>query len=199
MPVLFGVSLRYVQRLIANVTSRITGKASRTNEINRKFYQLDVLKRYKWYWRLEPDVDFTCAITYDPFVQMARHKKVYGFTIALWEVGKSCPSLFRSMADWKEMMGIPTNGLWKAMVSPSWVPYPFRRFMSWLPYRDVRGDEWNLCHYWSNFEIADMDVFRTRAYQDLFEYLDKKGGFYFERVSHYMLSNMTLNIRLTVS
>ncbi|KAI1660028.1 glycosyltransferase family 15 protein [Daldinia decipiens] len=146
-----------------------------------KFYQLDVLKKYKWYWRLEPDVDFTCAITYDPFVQMARHKKVYGFTIALWEVGKSCPGLYRSIADWKEMMGIPTSSLWKATVSASWMPYPFRRFMSWLPNRDAYGDGWSLCHYWSNFEIADMDFFRTRAYQDLFDYLDKKGGFYFER------------------
>ncbi|KAI1394155.1 glycosyltransferase family 15 protein [Hypoxylon trugodes] len=146
-----------------------------------KFYELDAMKKYKWYWRLEPDVNFSCAITYDPFVQMARHKKVYGFTIALWEVGKSCPGLFRSIADWKEMMGIPTNNLWKAMITPSWVPFPFRRFMSWLPHRDAYGDEWSLCHYWSNFEIADMDFFRTRAYQDLFEYLDKKGGFYFER------------------
>lgn len=185
MPLLFRVSLCYTQRAIAKVLLH-TARSSQTDQFNRKFYKLDILKKYKWYWRLEPDVDFTCAITYDPFVQMARHKKVYGFTIALWEVGKSCPSLFRHMADWKEMMRIPSNGLWKAMVSPSWVPFPLRKFMSWLPYRDAHGDEWNLCHYWSNFEIADMDFFRTRAYQELFDYLDKKGGFYFERVSsHY--------------
>ncbi|KAI5927735.1 glycolipid 2-alpha-mannosyltransferase [Camillea tinctor] len=146
-----------------------------------KFYELDVLKSYKWYWRLEPDVDFTCAITYDPFVQMARHKKVYGFTIALWEVGASCPGLFRATADWKEMMGVPANNLWKSMVSASWMPFPFRSLLSWLPHRDRHGDTWSLCHYWSNFEIADMDFFRTRAYQDYVEYLDKKGGFYFER------------------
>ncbi|OTA99552.1 glycosyltransferase family 15 protein [Hypoxylon sp. CI-4A] len=156
------------------------------------FYQLDVLKKYKWYWRLEPDVQFSCAISYDPFVQMAKHKKVYGYTIALWEVGKSCPGLFRSISDWKEMMGIPSNGLWKAMISPSWIPFPFRRFMSWLPSRDAYGDEWSLCHYWSNFEIADMDFFRTKAYQDLFEYLDKKGGFYFERVSDFYFLSFRL-------
>ncbi|KAI1345000.1 glycolipid 2-alpha-mannosyltransferase [Xylariaceae sp. FL0016] len=146
-----------------------------------KFYQLDALRKYKWYWRLEPDVDFTCAITYDPFVEMAKHKKVYGFTIALWEIGKSCPSLFRDTADYKEMNGIPTTNLWKAIISASWAPFPFRRFLSWLPHRDAYGDTWSLCHYWSNFEIADMDFFRTKAYQDYFEYLDKKKGFYFER------------------
>ncbi|KAI0457718.1 glycolipid 2-alpha-mannosyltransferase [Xylaria acuta] len=146
-----------------------------------KFYQLDVLKKYKWYWRLEPDVDFTCAITYDPFVQMANHKKVYGFTIALWEVGKSCPGLFRATTNWKESRGVATTSLWSAMMEASWIPFPFRRFLGWLPHRDAYGDAWSLCHYWSNFEIADMDFFRSKAYQDYFDYLDKKGGFYNER------------------
>ncbi|KAI2635339.1 glycolipid 2-alpha-mannosyltransferase [Xylaria nigripes] len=145
------------------------------------FYQLDVLKDYKWYWRLEPDVEYTCAITYDPFVQMAKHRKVYGYTIALWEVGKSCPSLFRTTADWKQSYGIPTSGLWTAMIEASWMPFPFRRLLSWLPHRDAYGDAWSLCHYWSNFEIADLDFFRSRAYQEYFDYLDKKGGFYNER------------------
>jgi mannosyltransferase len=148
-----------------------------------KFYQLEALKKYKWYWRLEPDVDFTCAITYDPFVEMSKRNMVYGFTIALWEVGSTCPSLFREVADWKEMHNLPTSNLWRAMVQASWMPYPFRRFLNFLAYRDRHGDPWSLCHYWSNFEIADMDLFRSQEYQDFFEYLDRKGGFYFERVS----------------
>ncbi len=147
-----------------------------------KFYQLDVLEKYKWYWRLEPDVDFTCAITYDPFVQMAKHKKVYGYTIALWEVGKSCPGLFHATAAWKKSRGVPTSTLWSAMMEASWVPFPFRRLLSWIPHRDAYGDAWSLCHFWSNFEIADMDFFRSKAYQDYFDYLDRKGGFYKERV-----------------
>ncbi|KAH6646327.1 nucleotide-diphospho-sugar transferase [Truncatella angustata] len=146
-----------------------------------KFYQLEALRKYKWYWRLEPDVDFACAITYDPFVEMARHDKVYGFTISLWEVGSTCPSLFREVADWKEMHSLPTNNLWRAMVQASWMPFPFRRFLNFLASRDRHGDPWSLCHYWSNFEIADMDLFRGQAYQDLFEHLDRTGGFYFER------------------
>ncbi|KAK8056959.1 mannosyltransferase KTR5 [Apiospora rasikravindrae] len=147
-----------------------------------KFYQLEALKKYKWYWRLEPDVDFTCAITYDPFVHMAKNNKKYGFTIALWEVGTTCPSLFRDIANWKELHNIPSNNLWKAMVQASWVPYPFRQMLAYfMPHTDRFGDGWSLCHYWSNFEIADMDFFRSKGYQDLFEYLDSKGGFYFER------------------
>lgn len=33
---------------------------------------------------------------------------------------------------------------------------------------------------WSNFEIADMDFWRGEAYTKFFEYLDSKGGFYYE-------------------
>ncbi len=147
------------------------------------FYTLDALKKYKWYWRLEPDVDFLCSITYDPFVEMARRDKVYGFTISLWEEADTCPTLFRAAADWKERRGLPTSDLWRAMMQASWVPFPLRRLLAWLPHRDRRGDLWSRCHYWSNFEIADLDFFRGRDYQDLFAHLDKKGGFYFERVS----------------
>ena len=33
---------------------------------------------------------------------------------------------------------------------------------------------------WSNFEITDMNFFRSEAYQAYFDFLDKKGGFYYE-------------------
>lgn len=48
--------------------------------------------------------------------------------------------------------------------------------------RDSHGDVWNLCHYWGNFEIADMDFFRRPAYRAYFDTLDLAGGFYYERV-----------------
>ena len=113
---------------------------------------------------------------------MAKHDKLYGFTIALPEEPRTCPSLFRKIANYKELNNIPTTELWKATVSASWVPWPLRSFMSWLRHRDRSGDGWSLCHYWSNFEIANLDFSRSKEYQRLFEYLDKSGGFYYERV-----------------
>lgn len=128
-------------------------------------------------------MEFSCSITYDPFVEMAKRKKVYGWTISLWEEGNTCPSLFRYASDFKENHRIPTTGLWTAMMQASWWPYPVRRWLSWMPHHDRYGDTWSLCHYWSNFEIADLDFFRSRQYQELFAYLDSKEGFYHERVS----------------
>lgn len=33
---------------------------------------------------------------------------------------------------------------------------------------------------WSNFEIGDLDLWRGEAYTKFFDFLDKKGGFYYE-------------------
>lgn len=33
---------------------------------------------------------------------------------------------------------------------------------------------------WSNFEIANMEFWRGEAYSKFFDYLDQKGGFYYE-------------------
>lgn len=33
---------------------------------------------------------------------------------------------------------------------------------------------------WSNFEIADMDLWRGEAYTKYFDHLDASGGFYYE-------------------
>ena len=33
---------------------------------------------------------------------------------------------------------------------------------------------------WSNFEIANMEFWRGEVYTKYFEYLDSKGGFYYE-------------------
>ncbi|KAK3995867.1 family 15 putative glycosyltransferase [Cladorrhinum sp. PSN332] len=146
-----------------------------------KFYTIEALRDYKWYWRVEPDVDFHCSITYDPFAEMAKNGKVYGFTISLREEQATCPGLFRRIADWKESHHLRTTELWKAMIAPSWMPWPFRSMMSWFGHRDKHGDAWSLCHYWSNFEIADLDFFRGHQYQSLYQSLERSGGFYYER------------------
>ena len=36
------------------------------------------------------------------------------------------------------------------------------------------------CPVWSNFEIGDLDFWRGEAYSKFFDFLDEKGGFYYE-------------------
>jgi hypothetical protein len=40
---------------------------------------------------------------------------------------------------------------------------------------------------WSNFEIGDLDFWRGEAYSKYFEYLESKGGFYYEVCIHFPL------------
>ena len=37
-----------------------------------------------------------------------------------------------------------------------------------------------LCIVWSNFEIGDLELWRGEAYSKFFDFLDEKGGFYYE-------------------
>lgn len=147
------------------------------------FYDHPALSDYKWYWRVEPDISLTCAVTYDPFVEMERHGKRYGYTMALREISATTPSLFGKLARYRADEQMPASPLWTAMTAPSYLPWPLRRLRGWAGQSnlDARGDAWNLCHFWSNFEIADLDFFRSPAYRRLFAHLDADGGFYFER------------------
>ncbi|EEB91071.1 hypothetical protein MPER_10636 [Moniliophthora perniciosa FA553] len=42
------------------------------------FFQHPLLQPYRYYWRVEPDIEYTCDITYDPFEYMKDHDKIYG-------------------------------------------------------------------------------------------------------------------------
>ena len=45
----------------------------------------------------------------------------------------------------------------------------------------MKAHGYSTCHFWSNFEIADMEFWRSKAYEEYFAYLDRAGGFFYER------------------
>lgn len=47
---------------------------------------------------------------------------------------------------------------------------------------NMEGESYNMCHFWSNFEIARLDWLRSKEYNDFFEMMDRSGGFWMERV-----------------
>lgn len=50
------------------------------------------------------------------------------------------------------------------------------------PYPDSSTPpSYNGMHFWSNFEIADLDWFRGEEYSAYFSFLDETGGFFYER------------------
>ncbi|TFL07638.1 glycosyltransferase family 15 protein [Pterulicium gracile] len=128
------------------------------------FFKHELLQDYKYYWRIEPDVKFFCDLDYDPFLIMQDEKKVYGFTISLPEYEATIPTLWNAVREF-------TNAN-PHLVEPD-------NAMSFLS--DDGGLTYNRCHFWSNFEIGDLDFWRGEAYTKFFDFLDEKGGFYYER------------------
>ncbi|KAE9398864.1 glycosyltransferase family 15 protein [Gymnopus androsaceus JB14] len=123
-----------------------------------------LLQQYKWYWRVEPNVKFYCNIDNDPFKYMEENNKVYGFTIAVYEIPATIRSLWPAVTDFiKEHPEYIADDNAMGFIS------------------DNNGLTYNRCHFWSNFEIADMDFWRGPAYSAFFDHLDLHGGFYYER------------------
>lgn len=52
-------------------------------------------------------------------------------------------------------------------------------FIDWLS--DDYGETYNMCHFWSNFEIGSLNWLRSKEYLAFFNHLDKAGGFFYER------------------
>lgn len=198
------------------------------------FYDHPLVKKRKWYWRVEPDVQYFCDLTYDPFIEMEKHNKKYGFTIALHELYYTIPSLFRETKVFIEKYDIKVASSWEMIANKfelvtgknaDQYAYVADRkdfekqvkqnvvlkrilemkkksslFLEGLKgsknvknifeaatdkpplYEDrYEDEEYNLCHFWTNFEIAQVDVFTSEIYQLYFQHLEESGGFYRER------------------
>lgn len=128
------------------------------------FFKHELLKDFRYYWRMEPDVRFFCDLNFDPFLLMQDQNKVYGFTLSLYEYEATIPTLWSAVREFTAAN--------PGLVSPD-------NAMGFIS--DDGGETYNRCHFWSNFEIGDLDFWRGEAYTKFVEFLDEKGGFYYER------------------
>ncbi|BFZ60559.1 mannosyltransferase [Saitoella coloradoensis] len=139
------------------------------------FFRQEVLAKYDWYWRVEPSVDFYCDVDYDPFAFMRENKKTYGFVMSLYEYEATIPTLWKATADFiKDHPDYLASNNSLDFLIDGQAP-------------SAEGDKsipekgYNLCHFWSNFEIADLNFWRSKTYLDYVDYLDNLGGFFYER------------------
>lgn len=127
-------------------------------------YQNPILNNYDYFWRVDHDIKIHCNIQYDIFKFMRINKKKYGFILSLYEYPETITSLWSSTREFinKFPNYLNDNNL--------------LNFIS-----NDNGETYNLCHYWSNFEIGSLDFFRSEIFNNFFKFLDEKGGFYYER------------------
>lgn len=139
------------------------------------FFRHPLMNNYDYYWRVEPGVKYYCDQLYDPFTFMRENNKIYGFVITILEYPDTIPTLWNTSQEFFDM-------------HPDYiVGNSARKFLT--DKNALRKDDlvlqtdsdYNMCHFWSNFEIADLNFFRSKPYLEYFDYLDQKGGFYYER------------------
>ncbi|EEB07956.1 mannosyltransferase complex subunit [Schizosaccharomyces japonicus yFS275] len=173
------------------------------------FFQHPLIQKYEWYWRLEPDVTFSCDISYDPFYYMQKHNKVYGFVIAIRELAETVPNLFRYTLAHKKKYNLNTTDMWEFFLDMSYsdtveklkeeqkgksvyvLPEP--------PLEELDGQQYNMCHFWSNFEIARVDFFQSQAYMDYINTLEEAGGFWAERWGDAPVHSLAAGLLLSKS
>ncbi|KAI8980944.1 nucleotide-diphospho-sugar transferase [Pilobolus umbonatus] len=139
------------------------------------FYQHPLLSEYDYYWRVEPGVQFFCDLDYDPFVYMQENKKEYGFTITLQEIPETIPTLWEHTMNYAREHQLNTT---------------------LLDFFADKNKNYNLCHYWSNFEIASLNLWRDERYQSYFEYLDSTGNFFYERWGDAIVHSLAIGLFL---
>ena len=153
--------------------------------------------------------------TSDPFQHMIRANKTYGFTIAVKELKETVPNIFRYAAAYKRKNNIQSQGLWEMFLEqreeePKSLPKDDPKYQTPLPEEilstepghgklpdidpeAMEGETYNMCHFWSNFEIARLDWFRSKEYNEFFEMMDRSGGFWMERVGRSILNEYKLS------
>ena len=90
---------------------------------------------------------------YDPLLYMALYKKKYAYTIIAMEVMTTVQRL------WKYMM--------ECMKENNITMSPFLK-----EFKEREKNEFNGIHFWSNFEIGDLEFYRSEIYEKYMQKLD---------------------------
>ncbi|MCJ1283206.1 alpha 1,2-mannosyltransferase 2.4.1 [Xylographa opegraphella] len=128
------------------------------------FFRHPLMNQFEWYWRVEPSIELYCDINYDTFKFMKDNGKKYSFVLSLYEYVETIPTLWDSVKNFTKKY-----------------PEHIAQGNSMGFLSDDDGKTYNHCHFWSNFEIGNLDWLRSKAYIDYFESLDHDGGFFYER------------------
>ncbi|GMG19717.1 unnamed protein product [Ambrosiozyma monospora] len=146
------------------------------------FYRHELLLDYKYYWRVEPGVKLYCDISNDVFKEMEEGDYKYGFSLSTIEYPKTIPSLFKYFKHY--LFETKQDHLLLNDTNYSEFIY------------DESKDDYNMCHFWTNFELGNLDFLRSVEYNVIFEYLDSTNGFYYERWGDAPVRSLILSVLL---
>ncbi|GMM36365.1 hypothetical protein DASC09_036900 [Saccharomycopsis crataegensis] len=154
------------------------------------FYNHELLQDYEWYWRVEPDVKFFCDIDFDPFKYMIDNQKIYGTIIIPYEIADTIPTLWDTVKEFASTFSLSSKVFGTGDEKIDNALYLIS---------ENNGETYNNCHFWTNFEISNLNFYRSELYQKFFNYLDDKKGFWYERWGDAPIHSMAASLFLEKS
>jgi alpha 1,2-mannosyltransferase len=115
-------------------------------------YDEPILATLRYVWRLDDDSYILRPIGYDVFRFMADRRLRYGYAAVVSDYG---PCIV---------------GLWPAVKQY----FRDRRLRKRFRWPDGRI-------FWNNFELSDLDMWRSQEYRDFVNYIDQQGGIFYRR------------------
>ena len=124
------------------------------------FFQQPAVRNLTYYWRLDTEVYMVKPIAIDPFVYMEEHHLHYMY----------------GSTDYEEPYVVV--GLWEAIGTYMRLNHMHPRRLK--DYTRADGS-YNMWMYYNNFEVSRVDLWRSKAYDDFFDYIDRTGGILLRR------------------
>jgi alpha 1,2-mannosyltransferase len=144
-------------------------------------YDHPAIKELDYYWRFEVGSEYVCPLDFDPFQYMHDKGKKISFSITLFEYKETIPTIWKTVNEFIEANGELAVGNKKDGA------------MNFVKTED--GD-YNLCHFWGNFQIASVAFFRSKGYKAFFNHIDQSNGIFYERWGDFVIQTLAAVVLL---
>jgi mannosyltransferase len=140
------------------------------------FWRHPALLKYDWLWRLDTDIVFHCDVPYDPIEHMISKKALYGFVQISLDATWVQPTLASNVSSFlaENAHIVPKDAnlgfVWDGAAA-------IQKAMA----GEAGSDEWTKECMYNNFEISHRSVWESEIYTKFFNFLDRTGGFFYER------------------
>jgi len=135
-------------------------------------FQHPALKDYDWYWRLDTDSFLLDKIDYDIFRFMQKHNYMYGYIA----IQKDHPAVVKGLWDITKKYIEDNN------IQPTFL------------HKFTPDGVWDRSYYYTNFEISNLNFWRSDEFMNYFKYIDRSGGIYKYRWGDHVIHLLAVSM-----
>ena len=128
-------------------------------------YDEPILEGVRYVWRLDDDSFILRPIGYDVFQLMSDRHIRYGYIMIVYEKPSCIKGLWPAANHYAEKHGLR-----------QWAEWP----------RDLL--------FFNNFEVSDLELWRSREYSNFFDYIDRRGGIYYTRWGDHAIKTIAVTL-----